>query len=96
MGDADALERIEAEEKEKTENFDGSGGGEKREVQMLAGGVNMRVKRLAAKRRRDAMATARLESSSDSVTEKIVETSMGYVKNPLACATNARRRNCVA
>ena len=64
MGDAEALDGIEAEEKEKTEKLDGSGGGEEREVQMVAGGVKMRVKRLAAKRRRYAGATASLESSS--------------------------------
>ena len=56
---------------------------------MVAGDVKMRVKRLAAKRRRDARATAKLESSSDSVTEKIIETSMGRVNNPSACVTKA-------
>ena len=48
--------------------------------------MKMRVKRLVATRRRDARSTALLESSSDSVTEKTIETSMGY---PSACITNA-------
>ena len=49
----------------------------------------MRLKRLAAKRRRDTRTTAKLESSSDSVTQKIIETYMGRVNNPSACVTKA-------
>ena len=56
---------------------------------MVAGGMNTNVKRLAAKRRRDARAPAKLESSSDSVTEKIIETPRGHMNNPSARITNA-------
>ena len=83
-GDAEALKGMEAEKKANTEKFDVSGEGEEQEVHMVAGDMKLRVKRLAAKHRRDARATAKLESSSDSVTEKIIETSMGHVNNPLA------------
>ena len=51
--------------------------------------MKMRIKRLAAKRRRDTRTIAKLESSSDSVIEKIIETSMGRVNNPSACVTKA-------
>ena len=80
---------MDAEKKEKTEKVDVSGEGEEEKVQMVAGDMKIRVKRLAANGRRDARATAKLESSSDSVTEKIIETSMGHVNNPSACITNA-------
>ena len=101
-GDVEALKGMEAEKKETLEKFDVSGEGEEQEVQMVAGGMKMRIKRLAAKRRRDARATDKVESSSDSVTEKISETPMGHVNNPSACITKAvdrekaRRRNYVA
>ena len=48
---------------------------------MVAGDRKMKVTRLAAKRRRDARATTKLESNSDIVTEKIIETPMGHVNN---------------
>ena len=47
----------------------------------------MRAKRFAAKLRRRRK--AKLDSSSDSVAEKIIETPVRHVNNPSACITKA-------
>ena len=49
----------------------------------------MEIKRFVAKYRLDVKATGKLENSSDSVAERIVEAPMGHVNNPSACVSKA-------
>ena len=88
-GAAETLKGMDTDQKEKPDTFDVIGGGQEQELLIVVGDMKMRVKRFAAKCRRDARATANLESSSDSVTEKIIETPMRHVNNPSACITKA-------
>ena len=49
----------------------------------------MRILRFVAKYGLDARATAKLENSSDSVAEWVIETPMGHVNNPSAYISKA-------
>ena len=81
LGRRGSIERNGGRE-EKKQEIDVISEGEGQEIQMVTGETKVTVKRFAAKHRLDANATAKLENSSDSVAEQIIETPMGHVNNP--------------
>ena len=75
---------VEAERRERPDNFDISSGEEEEEIQSMTGETRVKIKRFVAKYRLDTKATAKLENSSLSVAERIIEAPMEHVNNPSA------------